>query len=331
MAVHRTQYAADVTYGPYIEFCYDFLRDNLAWDPGEISQRGLGAAIVDEADFVLIEEMRRPAMVMGPPAEQARRYEMVARAVAALRPGVHVTVDRAARSASLTEAGLTAIEDWLGIDNVYDSVHGSLVRLVDNAVRALAYERDRDYLIVGAEVVRFDRKSGQRLTSRYADGLHEALEAKERLPVRPMQIMATVTVRDYVRQYHHLTGMAGVAASDAPLYRDLYGLDVVAIPTNRPVIRVDRPDTLYRTRQSKLAALAADAGQRAAAGQPVLIGAMSVADAEAVAALLAKAGTGLPFGRRPDCRGPGAGGTGVAADGRRRVREGLARARPGAG
>jgi preprotein translocase subunit SecA len=292
IAVRRAQYAADVTYGPWIEFCYDFLRDNLAGTPEDISQRGLGVAIVDEADLILIDEMRTPAMQAGPAAVQKNWHEAVARGVGALRPGVHFTADQAARTASLTEDGLTAIEDWLGIDNLYDAAHGGLAHLVGNAVLALAYERGRDYLISGNSVLLIDQKSGRLLHSRYADGLHQALEAKEGLPVRPMQqTIATVTCRDYLRQYQHLTGMTGTAVSEAPIYRDLYGLDVVAIPTNRPVIRIDHPDMHYRTRQAKLAALAADAGRRAAAGQPVLIGAMSAADAEAVAALLADAGT----------------------------------------
>ena len=157
---------------------------------------------------------------------------------------------------------------------------------------ALALQRDRDYLVSGDSVVLIDRKSGRSMSSRFADGLHEALEAKEGLSVRPtLQTTATVGCRDYLRQYQRLTGMTGTAVSEIPIYRDLYGLDVVAIPTNRPVIRIDHPDLFYWTRQAKLAAVAADAGRRAAAGQPVLIGAMSETDAEAVAALLADAGT----------------------------------------
>jgi preprotein translocase subunit SecA len=293
IAVRRAQYAADVTYGPWAEFCYDFLRDNLARDLGEVSQRGLGVAIVDEADLILIDEMRTPAMLSRPAAEQEKRHADAARAVRELQPGVHFTADQAARTASLTDAGLTAIEDWFGVDNLYDAANGGLAHLVENAVRAIAYERDRDYLVSGDRVVLIDQKSGRPLPSRYADGIHEALEAKEELPVQPMkQTIATATCRDYLRQYHHLTGMTGTAASEAAIYRDLYGLDVVTIPTNRPVIRIDHPDKLHKTRQSKLAALAADAGRRAAAGQPVLIGAMSAADAEAVAALLTDAGIG---------------------------------------
>lgn len=296
IAVRRAQYATDLTYGPWAQFCYDFLRDNLARDLDEVSQRGLGVAIVDEADLILIDEMRSPAMLSGPADRQEDRHAAVARAVGALQPGVHFTVDPAARTASLTEAGLVAIENWFGVENLHDAANGGLAHLVQNAVRALAYERDRDYLVSGDpgdRVVPIDEKSGRPLPSRYADGLHEALEAKEQLPVQPaLQTIAIVTARDYLRQYDHLTGMTGTAVTEAPIYRDLYGLEVVTIPANRPVIRVDYPDKLYQTRQSKLAALAADASRRAASGQPVLIGAMSAADAEAVAALLAAAGTG---------------------------------------
>jgi len=293
IAVRRAQYASDVTYGPWVEFCGDFLRDNLAYDLGEVSQRGLGVAIVDEADLILIDEMRTPPLLSGPAPGQEKRHEEVARAVGALRPGVHFAEDHADRTASLTDAGLTAIEDWFGVDDLHAAANGGLAYLVDNAVRALAYDRDRDYLVSGDRVVLIDQKSGRPLASRLADGMHEALEAKEKLPVQPMrQTIATVALRDYLRQYHHLTGMTGTAVTEAPVYRDLYGLDVVTIPTNKPVIRIDHPDMLYRTRQSKLAALAADAGRRAAAGQPVLIGAMSAADADAVAALLTDARTG---------------------------------------
>ena len=157
--LRRAQYAADVTYGPWTEFCYDFLRDNFAWTPDDISQRGLGVAIVDEADLILIDEMRTPAALSGPAAEQEGRHRATARAVRALRPGVHFTADRDARNASLTEAGLTAIEDWLGIDNLYDAAHGGLAHLVESAVRALAYERDRDYLVSGDTVLPIDQKS----------------------------------------------------------------------------------------------------------------------------------------------------------------------------
>jgi preprotein translocase subunit SecA len=298
-AVRRAEYAADVTYGPWAEFCYDFLRDNGAWEPGEVSQRGLGLVIVDEADLVLIDEMRALSSLSSPAGTQEDRKKaealtkVVARVVGALRPDADFATDPHTKTASLTESGQAAIEDALGIDDLYEAASGRLAGLVESAVRARAYQRDRDYLVSDGQVMLIDQRSGRPLQSRVGDGVHEALEAREGLPVQPReQTRAAIALREYVRQYRHLTGMTGTAASDAPVYRELYGLDVTVIPTNRPVIRTDLPDLLYRTRQAKLAALAGDASRRAAAGQPVLIGAMSDGDAEAVAALLAEAGTG---------------------------------------
>ncbi len=270
-AVRRAQYAADVTYGPWAEICYDFLRDNAAREAGEVSQRGLGLVIVDEANLVLIDEMRASCSLSAPAGKQEDRKKTealakaVARAVGALRPEVDFATDPQTKTASLTESGQTAIEDVLGIDDLYEAAGGRVAGLVESAVRARAYQRDRDYLVSAGQVVLIDHRSGRPLQSRAADGMHEALEAREGLPVQPReQTRAAIALRAYVRQYRHLTGMTGTAASDAPVYRELYGLDVTVIPTNRPMIRTDLPDLLYRTRQAKLAALAADA----AAGRP---------------------------------------------------------------
>jgi preprotein translocase subunit SecA len=288
----QAQYRADVTYGPADEFCYDFLRDHIVRKPAELSQRGLGVAIVDEADLVLIDAMRQERGLTSSTGEKEDRYEAVARAVAALRPGADFTVEPAGRSAILTENGLTAVEQGLGLDTLYDPANGGLADLVENAVLARAFERDRDYLVADGHITQIDQQSGRPSSAGFPERLHAALSAKEGLRVPPpCQVVGAIRQRDYLRQYRQLTGMTGTALSDAPIYRDLYGLDVTVIPTNRPVIRVDRPDVLYRTRQAKLAALADDAKSRAAAGQPVLIGAMSATDADAVAALLNAAGT----------------------------------------
>ena len=288
----RAEYAADVVYGQWDQFGCDMIRDNLAWDPGEQVQRGLGLAIVDEADLILIDQMRHSALVSGSASEPAEGHQAAAEAVRGLRPGEHFTADRAAMTASLTDDGVTAVEDWFGIENLYDEAHGGLAHIVENAVKASAlYQRDRDYLVSGEQIVIIDRVSGRPLKSRYSDGMHEALEAKEDLPVRPAtQVIGTMLCRDYLRQYERLAGLTGTAASEAPVYRELYGLEVVTVPTGRPVITVDHADKLYRKRQAKLAAIASDAGKRAASGQPVLVGAMSDADADAVAELLGEAG-----------------------------------------
>ena len=291
-AVRRAPYAADVTYGRCGEYVYDFLRDNLAWEAADCVQRGLGTAIVDEADLVLIDEMRTSPSVSGPADHKDDRHEQVALAVATLIPGTDFSTDQSAGTAVLSDSGIKRLEDWFGTDSLYDAANRGLAYLAENAVKARAlFTRDRDYLVEGDQILVIDRTSGRPLQTRYGEGIHEALEAKEGLPVRPArETLASITTRDYLRQYNVLCGMTGTAVSDAPIYQGIYSLGVIVIPTHRPVIRIDRPDLLYRTRQAKLAALAADAQRRAAAGQPVLIGAMTVADAEAVAQLLRDAG-----------------------------------------
>jgi preprotein translocase subunit SecA len=291
-AARRAEYAADVVYGQWDQFGCDLIRDNLAWDPGEQVQRALGLAIVDEADLILIDKMRLSALVSGPTPQPAEGHKAAAEVARSLTPGEHFTADRAAMTANFTDGGITAVEDWFGIENLYDEAQGGLAHVVENAVKARAlYQRDRDYLVSGDQIVIIDRVSGRPLTSRYADGMHEALEAKEGLAVRPAtQVIGSVLCRDYLGQYDRLAGLTGTAASEAPVYRDLYGLEVITIPTSRPVIRVDHADKLYRKRQAKLAAIASDVAKRAASGQPVLVGAMSDADADAVARLLGDAG-----------------------------------------
>ena len=291
-AVRRAEYAADVVYGQWDQFGCDLIRDNLAWDPGEQVQRGLGLAIVDEADLILIDKMRQSALVSGPAPQSAEGHKAAAEVARSLTPGEHFTADRTAMTANLTDGGIAVVEDWFGIENLYDEAHGGLANVVENAVKARAlHQRDRDYLVSGDQIVIVDRVSGRPLTSRYADGMHEALEAKEGLAVQPAtQIIGSVLCRDYLGQYDRLAGLTGTAASEAAVYRDLYGLEVIAVPTSRPVIRVDHTDKLYRKRRVKLAAIASDAAKRAAAGQPVLVGAMSDADADAVARLLGDAG-----------------------------------------
>ena len=291
-SARRDAYAADITYGRCEEFCYDFLRDNAAWDLSECVQRGLGTAIVDEADLILIDQMRATPSISGPADHVEDRHEHVARAVAQLTPGTDFTADLAGWTAVLSDTGIAKLEDLFGAANLYDDANHGLAYLAETAVRARALlERDRDYIVDGDEVRVLDRTSGRPLQSRYGEGMHEALEAKEGLPVQPArQTLATISTHDYLRQYDVLCGMTGTATSETPIYHGIYSLDVTVIPTHRPVIRIDRPDLLYRTRQAKLTALAADARRRAATGQPVLIGAMAVADAEVVAGLLADAG-----------------------------------------
>ncbi len=294
-AERRLAYAADVTYGASSQFSYDFLRDNLAWEITERVQRGLDLAIIDEADLILVDEMRAMPQISGPAPKPTVWPKEFAAIAPRLRLGIDYTADVQARRVGLTDRGIDRIEDWLGVTNLYDERNAVLVQLLENALKAKElYARDRDYTIAGAEVVVLDGLSGRPKPGvRYSDGVHEAIEAKEGLPVRPVaQTLATVSEHDYLSQYADLAGMTGTAMSDAQVYRDVYQLDVVPIPTNRPMIRVDHPDILYKTRQAKLTALAGDAARRQAGGQPVLIGTMSADDARVISGLLADTGAG---------------------------------------
>jgi preprotein translocase subunit SecA len=289
----RVAYAADVTYGAANEFCYDFLRDNLAWKREELVQRGLHVAIVDEADLILLDEMRTTPQIMGPAPGPRIPHKEFASIAARLRSGVDYRVDRVARTVAVTSAGIDRVEDWFGASNLYDEQNADLIEQLHNALRAKElYARDREYVIIGGQAVPVDEASGRpRADRRLGGGLDEAIEAKEGLAVRPaLQVLAVISVRDYLNPYHVVTGMTGTAMSDMAAYRDIYHMDVVAIPTNRPMIRVDHPDVFYRTRESKLAAVAAEARRRQATGQPVLIGTLSADDAQVISAVLSGGG-----------------------------------------
>jgi preprotein translocase subunit SecA len=297
-AARRDEYSADVTYGPWDQFGYDYLRDNLAWDRDEIVQRGHGFAIIDEADLILLDEMRTPLTITGPakqagPASAAARHAEYAALAARLERGAHYDVDEDAKTVSMTERGTRAAEEHFGVGDLYAEPNLPLVLCMQNALAAKeCYLKDRDYVVTGGQAVIIDRMSG-RLNHgrRYSDGVHEAIEAKEGLDVRvESQQLATMPIWDYLGEYDHLAAMTGTATADAEAYRQLYRLDVVTIPTNRPMIRVDHADAIYGTEQSKLAALADETATRHAAGQPVLIGAMSIEQANDVSGLLAERG-----------------------------------------
>jgi preprotein translocase subunit SecA len=292
-AVRRLAYAADVTYGAWDEFCYDFLRDNLAWSKDERVQRGLDLAIVDEADLILLDEMRATPQMSGPAPKPTVWPKEFAAIAARLRPGIHYTVDLKARQVGPTDQGIDRVEDWLGVENLYDERYVTLVHVFENSLKAKElYLRDRDYTVSGTKVVALDELSGRpRPAVRFGDGLHEAIEAKEGLPARPAaQVLAAVSEHDYLSQYAAFAGMTGTALSDAQVYREIYDLEVVPIPTNRPMIRVDYPDVLFKTTKAKLAALAADAAARKSAGQPVLIGTLSADDAQVISTALSDSG-----------------------------------------
>jgi preprotein translocase subunit SecA len=298
LPVRRAEYYADVTYGPWSEFGYDYLRDNLAWSEDEFVQRGHPFVIVDEADLVLIDEMRSPLLISGPAksAEQGKLWQQTfARVASSLTIGRHYESDLPAHTLSLTDSGAQAVEDELGIDNLYDERHLPLVHYLLNALKAKEhFQKDRDYIVADGQAVIIDQTSGRlHHGRRYADLIHEAIEAKEGLQIRPeTEVLATVQMWDYLGRYHRMAGLTGTAQEDAETYRQIYQLDVVAIPTNKPMIRVDHVDALYRTRGSKLTALAREVSARHATGQPVLVGATSVDEAQAVSGLLTERGIG---------------------------------------
>jgi preprotein translocase subunit SecA len=297
-SVRRTEYNADVTYGPWSEFGYDYLRDNLAWSNDDVIQRGQHFVIVDEADLILIDEMRSPLQISAPAqsAEQGKLWQEVSARVAQhLQPGGHYESDDRTRTVSLTDGGAEAVEDELGIDNLYDEVHLPLVHYVLNALKAKElYQKDRDYIVADGQAVIIDQTSGRlHRGRRYGEGIHEAIEAKEGLEIRPeTETLATVPMWDYLHRYQRLAGLTGTAQEDAETYRQIYRLEVVTIPTNKPMIRFDHADALYRTRDSKLTALAEEVSIRHATGQPVLVGATSVEEARAISGLLTERGIG---------------------------------------
>jgi preprotein translocase subunit SecA len=294
-AVRKAEYGADVTYGPWEEFGYDYLRDNLAWDPWELVQRGHHFAIVDEADLILIDNADTPLGISGP-AEQSRPWHAdCARIAAQLEAGLHYDADPQSWTVSLTEAGARWVEEWLGLTSLYDEANLQLIHSLLNALKAKdLYRKDRDYIVDGDQAVVVDPQSGRPYPDRrYDKGQHEAIEAKEGLTIRPeTQTLATVETWDYLGQYHRLCGMTGTAMPEAEAYRQAYRLDVVTIPTNRPMIRVDHPDAVYRTAALKLTALADETAARNATGQPVLIGTMSIAQSESISRLLTGRGIG---------------------------------------
>jgi preprotein translocase subunit SecA len=293
-AARRGEYGADVTYGAWEQFGYDYLRDNLVWSRDECVQRGRGFAIVDEADLILIDEMRTPMIISGPAERADSRHAAYAALAARLGPGEHYEIDERGRAVSLTENGAQVVEDHFGIMNLYDAANLELIHYVQNALKAKeVYRKDRDYIVAGGEAVIIDEASGRlHHGRRYDDGIHEAIEAKEGLTVRPaQQTLGSVLMWDYLGQYQRLTGMTGTASSEVEVYRQIYQLAVVTIPTNKPMIRIDHPDALYRSRESKLTALADETGARHATGQPVLIGAVSIEEAQGISGLLTERGT----------------------------------------
>ena len=289
----RTNYAADITYGTNNEFGFDYLRDNMAGTKANKVQRGHVFAIVDEVDSILIDEARTPLIISGRVADAAQLYYRFASIVRSLKRDVHYDVEEDKRVVMPTEAGIEAVEQELGVDNLYDEVQRNLVHQLQVALKAKElYRRDKDYIVQGGEVKIVDEFTGRILEGRrWSEGIHQAVEAKEGVKIKEEnQTLATITLQNYFRMYDKLAGMTGTAQTEAAELMNTYGLQVVPIPTNREICRVDQPDLIFKSEQAKFDAIISDVVERHAVGQPILIGTASVDKSEVLSKLLAKRG-----------------------------------------
>ena len=292
-AQRRVAYNADITYGTNNEFGFDYLRDNMAWSKDDMVQRGHFFAVVDEVDSILIDEARTPLIISGQSSESHDLYGQFAMFVRGLVRDEDYEVDEKKRTVGVLETGITKTEAFFGIENLYESVNTPLVGLLNNAVRAKElFKRDRDYVLMDGEVLIVDEHTGRILAGRrYNDGMHQAIEAKEGVTIQAEnQTLATVTLQNYFRLYERLSGMTGTAMTEAAEFNQIYNLGVVPIPTNKPNIRLDQSDLVYRTEAAKFNAVIADIVERHEKGQPILVGTTSVEKSELVSTLLKKRG-----------------------------------------
>ncbi|RMI03606.1 preprotein translocase subunit SecA [Cellulomonas triticagri] len=293
-AERRVQYAADITYGTNNEFGFDFLRDNMAWSTDELVQRGHHFAIVDEVDSILIDEARTPLIISGPASGDANRwYAEFAKVVRRLQPERDYEVDEKKRTIGVLEPGIERVEDYLGIENLYESLNTPLIGFLNNAIKAKElFKRDKDYIVDKGEVLIVDEHTGRVLAGRrYNEGMHQAIEAKEGVAIKAEnQTLATITLQNYFRLYDKLSGMTGTAETEAAEFQGTYKLGVVPIPTNRGMQRIDQADLVYKGEEGKYDAVVEDIVERHAQGQPVLVGTTSVEKSEILSRKLRKAG-----------------------------------------
>ncbi len=289
----RDAYVADITYGTNNEFGFDYLRDNMVIDLSQRVQRELAYAIVDEVDNILIDEARTPLIISGAAEESGKEYHRFARLVPLLQAEADYTIDEKHRAASLTGDGMAKMEKALKVDNLYDPANSRLVHFVENALKAhTLFGRDREYLVKDGDVVIVDEFTGRPMPGRrYADGLHQALEAKEGVNVqRETLTLATITLQNYFRMYSKLSGMTGTAATEAEEFSKIYKLDVVEIPTNVPMVREDLTDLVYRDQKAKYNAVVEEIAERHDRGQPILVGTTDVSKSELLSDLLKRRG-----------------------------------------
>src|SRR6266566_4213707 len=293
----RKAYGADITYGTNNEFGFDYLRDNMAWSLEDCVQRGHNYAIVDEVDSILIDEARTPLIISGPAEQSARWYTEFAKIAPRLRRGEDgegdYEVDEKKRTVGILESGVEKVEDYLGIENLYDPVNTPLVSFLNNAIKAKElYKRDKDYVVMNGEVLIVDEFTGRILHGRrYNEGMHQAIEAKEGVVIQnENQTLATITLQNYFRRYEKLAGMTGTALTEANEFHQIYKLGVVPIPTNMPMVRADQADVVYQTAVAKFEACVSDIAERHEAGQPILVGTTSVEKSELLSKMLKRSG-----------------------------------------
>ncbi len=289
----KTNYGADITYGTNNEFGFDYLRDNMKFSLEEYVQRPLNFAIVDECDSILVDEARTPLIISGPKDDATDKYLTVNKIVPHLKLDVHFIMEEKSKTASLTDEGNSKVEELLGISNLYDPEHIDLLHHIYQALKAHhLYKLDTDYMIKDGEIVIVDEFTGRLMAGRrWSDGLHQAIEAKEGVKVKnENQTLATITFQNYFRMYNKLAGMTGTAETEAPEFKKIYNLDVVVIPTNRPISRKDEDDLVYKTEKGKFKAIVEDIKEREKKGQPVLVGTVSIAKSEKISQRLREDG-----------------------------------------
>jgi len=286
-------YACDITYGTNNEFGFDYLRDNMVSELGQMVQREFYYAIVDEIDSILIDEARTPLIISGAAEKSTDKYFKFAGLVSRLVENEDYNVDEKMRAATLTEAGIEKMEKWLGVENIYIEAGIREVHHIEQALKAnVLFKKDRDYVVKDGEIVIVDEFTGRLMPGRrYSEGLHQAIEAKENVEVqRESQTLATVTFQNYFRMYKKLSGMTGTAVTEAEEFYKIYNLETIVIPTNRPMVRLDEQDLIYRSEEGKFKAVIADAKERSAKGQPVLIGTISIEKNEVLADMMEREG-----------------------------------------
>ncbi len=289
----REAYAADITYGTNNEFGFDYLRDNMAWSLSDCVQRDHNFAIVDEVDSILIDEARTPLIISGPADKATKWYVEFANIVSKLTLDQHYEVDVKKRTVGILEEGVTRVEEALKIENLYEAANTPMIGYLNNAIRAKElFKRDKDYVVMNGDLLIVDEHTGRMLAGRrYSEGLHQALEAKERIEIQDEnQTLATITLQNYFRLYKKLSGMTGTAMTEASEFMQIYKLGVIPIPTNKNMVRIDQSDLIYKSEAGKFAAVANDIVDRNKKGQPVLVGTVSVEKSEELSAVLKKNG-----------------------------------------